>query len=212
MDSFEFNKIAGGFLGTCLFTMALGVFSDALFARSTPEKPGYDLPAAVAAPAGGAKAAPEVPFPELMAKADPKKGENDTKICSTCHSFDKDGQPKATGPNLVGVVGRRMGSTSFTGYSDGMKSKGGTWTYENINTFITNPRAFIDGTKMGYAGEKDPQRRADIIAYLRSLEDNPPPLPPVAENAPPKDGSPAPASPAPAATPAPETTPAPAAK
>src|SRR5437588_11773238 len=83
MDSFEFNKIAGAFLGTLLFTMALGVFSDAVFSHTRPAKPGYDLPAAEegAAEAGAAPAA-VAPLPERLAKADPKKGEASAKACT----------------------------------------------------------------------------------------------------------------------------------
>jgi cytochrome c len=58
-----------------------------------------------------------------------------------------------------------------------MKAKGGKWTYEDLNTFITSPKTFVDGTKMGFGGESDPEKRADIIAYLRSLSDSPAPLP-----------------------------------
>ena len=180
MDSFEFNKIAGGVLGTLLFVMGLGIFSDALFAHAKLAKPGYDLPAAAegGAPAA-AVAAPSVPLPELLAKADPKKGEALAKQCATCHSLAADAPPKPTGPDLAGVVGRAKGSTSFA-YSDGMKAKGGAWTYEDLNTFITKPSAFVSGTKMGFAGEKDPAKRAEIIAYLKSISPAAPPFPPVA--------------------------------
>lgn len=69
-----------------------------------------------------------------------------------------------------------MGSTDF-GYSDGLKGHGGAWTYESLNAFLTNPKAFIAGTKMAYGGERDPAKRADIIAFLRSITENAPPLP-----------------------------------
>ena len=54
-----------------------------------------------------------------------------------------------------------------------MKAKGGNWTYEDINTFITKPSAFVPGTKMTYPGEPDPAKRADIEAYLRTDSDAP---------------------------------------
>jgi cytochrome c len=175
MDSFEFNKIAGAVLGTLLFTFGIGIFSGAIFSQEKPEKPGYDLPAASdnAAPGADAKdAAPALPLPELLAKADPKKGEALTKACQACHNFEKGGAAKV-GPPLYGVVGRAVASIPGFAYSDAMKAKGGDWTYENINTFITSPRAYISGTKMGYGGEKDAGRRADILAYLRTLSDSP---------------------------------------
>jgi cytochrome c len=177
MDSFEFNKVAGAVLGTLLFVMGLGLFSDAIFATPIPAKPGYDLPAAAeTASTGGAAAAPAVPLPELLAKADPKKGATLAKACATCHTLDPNAAPKPTGPDLAGVVGRKVASTGF-GYSDAMKAHGGEWSYDKINEFITNPKGVVPGTKMGYAGEKDPAKRADILAYLKTISPDAPPLP-----------------------------------
>ncbi len=178
MDSFEFNKIAGSVLGMLLFVMALGIITDIPFARAKLAKPGYDLPGATEEHAAAAPAAAEaaVPFPTLLASADPKKGEALAKVCAACHSFEK-GVEKPTGPNLTGVVGREMGSTGFAGYSDTMKGMGKKWAYDSLNTFLTNPKGFVAGTKMGYAGEKDPKKRADLVAYLRSISPDAPPLP-----------------------------------
>ncbi|MEN9709643.1 MAG: Cytochrome c [Pseudomonadota bacterium] len=177
MDSFEFNKMAGAVLGTLLFLMGLGIFSDALFAVQRAAKPGYDLPAAEESKGGATAAvATAEPLPVLLAKADAKKGENLIKACATCHTFDAAGSVKPTGPNLYGVVNRKIGSTGYA-YSDNMKSHGGNWDYESLNKFITNPKGFVANTKMSYAGEKDAGKRADIIAYLRSLAASPAPLP-----------------------------------
>src|ERR1700760_1084562 len=75
MDSFEFNKIAGRLLGTLLFTMALGVFSDAVFSHPKLAKPGYDLPAAEeAALSTGGEQAAVAPLPERVPQARPEKG------------------------------------------------------------------------------------------------------------------------------------------
>ena len=178
MHSLEFNKIAGALLGTLLFVMALGIIAEGLFLRHRAEKAGYALAGLVdshAAPA--AAAAPDVPLPALLAKADPKKGEGAAKVCTTCHTLEKGGADKPTGPNLAGVVGRKMGSTAFAGYSDGMKGMGGDWTYESLNKFLTNPKSLIATTKMSYAGERDPAKRADLIAFLRTISDGAPPFP-----------------------------------
>ena len=123
----EFNKMAGAVLGSLLGVMALGIFSDALYAPSTIKKPGYDLPSAVEeAHGGGAQAAPAAPvepLPVLLAKADAKKGEASAKPCTTCHSFDKGGVAKV-GPPLYGVVGRAKGSIAGFSYSEGIKATG----------------------------------------------------------------------------------------
>jgi cytochrome c len=206
--SFEFNKMAGALLGSLLFIMALGIVSDGIFSHAKLVKPGYDLPAPeAAAPAGGPAAAPTVPLPVLLAKADVKKGEADTKVCQACHNFEK-GAGAKVGPPLYGVVDRPKGSVAGFGYSEGMKAKGGAWTYDDLNAFITNPKAYVSGTKMAYAGESDPVKRADIIDYLHTLSDDPKPLPAVAAAEPPAAGD----SAKPVQAPAKADEPAPAAK
>lgn len=177
MDSFEFNKIAGGILGTLMLTMMLGIFAHMVFAPGRAEKPGYDLPSAPAEQTAAATpSAPVEPLPVLLAKADPAKGQSFAKACGACHNFEK-GQGAKVGPPLWGVVGRQVASVAGFSYSDAIKAKGGTWTMDDINKFITNPKAYVAGTKMGFAGEANPEKRADIIAYLDKLSDNPEPLP-----------------------------------
>jgi cytochrome c len=175
MNAFELNKIAGALLGMLLFVMGLNLFADAIFSNAKPETPGFDLPAGEKK-AGPAAAAAAEPLPVLLAKADAKRGEAAMKACASCHTFDKGAAPKPTGPSLYGVVGRAKGSTGYA-YSDGMKAKGGNWTFEDMDTFISNPKGFVSGTKMSYGGEKDAAKRADILVYLRGLSDAPVALP-----------------------------------
>ncbi len=79
LDSFEFNKMAGALLAALLFSVGTGLLSDAIFSHPSLEKPGYALPGTPAAGAeGGGKPAPEVPLADLLAKADPVKGQADT--------------------------------------------------------------------------------------------------------------------------------------
>src|SRR4051794_41295545 len=104
MDAFEFNKIAGGFLGTLLFVMALGGFSDTVFSHPKLAKPGYDLPAAEEASLeAGAAPAAVAPLPERLANADPQKGEARAKARTACHHFQQVPAPK-TRPPRYGVV------------------------------------------------------------------------------------------------------------
>jgi cytochrome c len=178
METTTSNKIALAVLGALLLTMALGIFTNAVFAPRHLAKPGWDLPA----PAGGeVAAAPEKPeadppLPPLLAKADPKKGENFTKPCQACHDFSKDGKAKV-GPPLWGVVGRKVASVPGFSYSDELKGMGGEWTYDRLFQFIKAPQAMEPGTKMTFPGDKDAQHRADILAYLQTLSDNPVPFP-----------------------------------
>jgi cytochrome c len=181
MDSFEFNKIAGAVLGTGLFLVALNIGAEAIFAPQNPTKPGFEIEvkpqaAAAAAPAPGAPAAAEEPIEKLLASASVERGESDAKICMACHNFQKGG-PNGIGPNLFGVVGRPRASAPGFSYSDAMKAKGGQWTIDDLNKFLTNPREFVPGTKMTFAGFSRGSQRADVIAYLNTLSDNPKPLP-----------------------------------
>jgi cytochrome c len=178
MHEADINRIALTALGSILFAMLLVAFSNLVFEPGRPAVPGYALPTSAApseAPVAAA-AAPAEPLPVLLASADPKKGAQDAKVCTTCHNFDK-GAPAKVGPPLWGVVGRPIASVPGFAYSDSLKGVGGDWTYEAINKMITNPKSEAAGTKMAYPGESDPHKRADILAYLQTLSDSPVPFP-----------------------------------
>jgi cytochrome c len=178
MDSFEFNKIAGAILATGLCLVALNITAEAIFAPHHPAKPGFEIEVKpqVAATGPGAQAAPDEPIEKLLASATVDRGQSAAKACAVCHNFQKGG-PNGIGPNLFGVVGRPRASEPGFSYSDAMKAKGGEWTIEDLNKFLTNPKDFVPGTKMNFPGFARGSQRADVIAYLNSLADNPKPLP-----------------------------------
>jgi len=97
--------------------------------------------------------------------ADLANGESKFALCSTCHTLAKGG-PNMTGPNLYGVFGRKEGATPGFAYSDPLKATGWTWDAAHIDSWITDPKAAVPGTKMTFAGLKDPKDRTDVIAYL----------------------------------------------
>ena len=179
MNTFELNKIAGAVLGVLLFVMSMHLLSGVLIAPKKPAVPGYDLPApqeeTAAAAGAGAQAAAE-PLPVLLAKADPGKGQAVVKKCANCHTMEKGGKNNV-GPNLYGILGRPKGQVPGFNYSAALKGKGGDWSYEELNAFITNPKAHIPGTTMAFSGIPQAGERADLLAFLRTVSDNPPPLP-----------------------------------
>lgn len=181
MDSFELNKIAGAVLGTLVLVLGLNIVTGALFTPHKPAVPGYDLPAPAEGGAEGAgggadQAAQAEPLPVLLASADATKGQSAAKKCAACHSFEKGG-PNRVGPNLYGVVNRPKASHEGFNYSAALKGKGGEWTFEEIDKFIANPKGYVPGTIMAFAGVSSPKERADIESYLRSLAEAPVPLP-----------------------------------
>lgn len=96
--------------------------------------------------------------------------------CGTCH-LAAPGLKVAKRANLWGVVGRQKASQSDVQYSSAMKEAGGTWSFEDLNSFISNPAFSLPGTDMIFPGLHDEKQRADLIAYLRTLSDTPLPLP-----------------------------------
>lgn len=178
MDSFEWNKIFGAVLGTCLLVFGLKIVAGGLFAGEAPEKPGFAIAVADAPAAGGGEAAAaDEPIAARLAKADKAKGEAGVKACQACHDFTKGG-PDKVGPNLYGVVGRPMDGDGKFAYSDGMKKMTGkNWDYDSLDHWLKKPSAFVPGTKMAFGGISNAQNRADVIAYLSTLSDSPVPFP-----------------------------------
>ena len=182
MDSFELNKILGAVLGTCLVLLVTSFTASALFSPQMPAKPGFEI-AVKGEAEGGAKeaaAAAAEPIEKLLQTASVEKGAAAAKKCQACHTFAK-GDKNGVGPNLFGIVGDHKGEGRGFNFSAAMKAKGGTWTIDDLNQFIANPKGFVPGTAMGFAGIPKDSERADVIDYLRSLADKPVPLPTAAK-------------------------------
>jgi cytochrome c len=189
MNSFELNKILGAILGTCLIMLALNIGAGAIFAPEKPAKPGFNIAVKEVGEGerGSAAKEPEQPIETLLAKASVEKGQAAAKQCQACHTFEKGG-PNRVGPNLWNVVNRARASEAGFNYSAAMKSKAGNWSFDELNKFLANPRSYIPGTAMTFAGLSRAEQRADVIDYLHTLADNPVPLPKAAESAPPPAG------------------------
>ncbi len=179
MDTMTFNKIAGAVIGTGLLVMGLNIVSDSIYHAEKPEETAIkiDVPETGDTAVAGADAKPAVSIATLLASADAAKGETAFKACQACHVGEKDGANKV-GPHLWDIVNRPIASISDYSYDDALKSKSADkWTFENLSEFIKKPKTFAPGTKMGFGGIGDDAKRADLLAYLRTLADTPAELP-----------------------------------
>jgi cytochrome c len=178
--SLEGNKIAAAILTAGIVGAGSSVLSGILYHPHELEEPVYVVEAA--APAGGEAEAPAggeeaQPIGPLLAAASAESGESIANKCGACHSFEQGGANKV-GPNLWGVVNRPIASHEGFSYSTALSEKSDqVWNYEHLNAFLTNPKEYAPGTKMSFAGLKKDEDRADVIAYLRTLAEEPAPLP-----------------------------------
>jgi cytochrome c len=200
MESMEITKISAAILTAGIAFSALGIISDDLSHPHARKESVLKIKGAEPTAAAVASAPAALPpIAVLLAKADPAAGEAFThKICIACHNFNPGGANKV-GPLLYGVVGRDKASAPGYTYSAALKSKGGKWTFADLNEWLTKPAAYAPGTKMSYAGIPNDQTRADVIDYLRTLSPNPEPLP--------SDSGTAPASPQATQAPTPNSQP-----
>lgn len=180
MDSFEWNKVFGALLATALLILAINIGVDQVMKPHHSDKYGIALPAGSDAPSGEAAGPKEDDTPPdwgtLLASADMALGDKAHKKCVQCHTFDKGGK-NGIGPNLWDIVGQKHARTDGFAYSNAIKSKAEPWTYDELYAFIKKPSAYAPGTKMAFAGISRVQDRANLIAWMRTMSDNPVPLP-----------------------------------
>ena len=182
MSAIEINKLVAAVLTAGLIFMVINVGVDEALPEKPLEKVVYPVPGAEsesAADDGGAVAEAAVaprPLAALLAVADIDNGKKVARKCVACHDVSQGGRNKI-GPNLWGVVGADKAAREGFAYSGALAGLGGAWGYADLDAFLAKPKEFARGTKMMFAGIKSPADRADLIAYLRSLSDSPPPLP-----------------------------------
>ncbi len=178
MNSFYDNKIASAVLASLLVMVGIHTAIDLFYPKGTANLAKGRIivaPETATAAATPAPAKPEEkdpPVESLLASANVEAGQNAAKVCGACHNWTK-GAGTKVGPDLYGVVGRDIGKEPGFSYSTALQQKGGKWTFQNLYEWIKDPKAFIPGNKMGFAGIKDPKERANIIAFLDKQSDSP---------------------------------------
>ena len=161
------NTIAGWVLFAGICALGLTIGSSMLFATHAPEKPGYPIEDAEAG-AGGESA---VPLPNLLAAADPAKGEAVFAKCAACHTINSGGA-NGIGPNLYGALGKAHGHVPGFAYSAALKGIPGNWDFASMDEWLKSPRKYAPGTKMSFAGLSSAEDRANLIVYMNAQGSN----------------------------------------
>jgi cytochrome c2 len=166
-DTMKLTKVVGAFCGSLLIFLLGGWAAELIY--HTGGGHGDDHQQAYVIDIGeeeGGEVEEEAgpSFAELFVAADAGKGERVFNKCKACHQIE-DGA-NGVGPHLYGVVGRDVGSVDAYGYSGSLKAVVDVWTPQELSAFLENPAGYAPGTIMGYAGLKDIEDRANVIAYL----------------------------------------------
>ncbi|MEL7486562.1 MAG: c-type cytochrome [Pseudomonadota bacterium] len=180
-DPLFFNKLAAAVLSALLLFFGLPQLAGALLGGGGHHGGhggelhlAYPIEFQTDAPAAEEEVE-EVSFAELLAGSLASAGERRVSLCKSCHSFEKGGA-NGTGPALWDVIGRPITSVDGFNYSSALKTAGGEWTFERLDAYLKNSQEYIAGTVMNQRVAK-PEHRAQILAYLRTLSDNPVPVP-----------------------------------
>lgn len=172
MNNMEFNKLFAAVLVAGIIAALSGFIANKLVHPHEYTEFAYAIEATEESAGGAAAVAMPEPILAMIGTADIERGKQVAKACATCHNFEAGGA-NGTGPGLAGVVNQPKAHHAGFNYSEGMKAKGGTWTYAELNHFLWKPKAFVKGTAMNFPGVKKPDDRAALIAYLRSISGNP---------------------------------------
>jgi cytochrome c len=175
-NSLEMNKIFAAILTAGVTFGMAGLVGRLVVHPTTPKQAAIQIGEPAAAPVAAAPAAPALePITPLLAAANVQAGQQlAQRQCASCHSFNEGGR-SGVGPNLYGIIGAKHAHAAGFNYSAAIRAMADKpWTYEEMNAWIANPRAYAPGNKMTYAGLASASGRADLIAYLRSISPNAP--------------------------------------
>lgn len=170
-DTMTVTKVTGAVCGSLLVYLFASWASDALYATAPAAHGGEEVAQAYSIDTGAAEASTEAAaegpaFADLFAAADAAAGEKVFGKCKACHKIDG---TEGTGPHLNGVVNRAKASVGGFGYSEALLAMAAdSWTPENLDAFLANPKGYVPGTKMSFAGLPKAEDRANIIKFLES--------------------------------------------
>ncbi len=172
-DTMTMTKVIGGFCGTFLVFLlggwvAEGIYHSGSAGHGDDHAQAYVIEVADAEAEGG-EAEEEVDFATVLASASVADGEGLWRNCRSCHALEVG--VNGTGPSLYGVVGREVDAVEGFGYSGALEEVADVWSPENLNHFLENPKGWAPGTAMSYNGMRSIEDRANLIAYLDSLDD-----------------------------------------
>ncbi|MBY6129705.1 c-type cytochrome [Qipengyuania aquimaris] len=163
----RFNTASGWVLFSGIVALGASIGAGMYFHADSNEYPegkdwGYFVEGAEEE--GGADAGPDLGT--LLASADAAAGERVFAKCTACHTIDQGGA-NGIGPNLYGVMGAAIGGhAAGFAYSSALSGHGGEWSWENMDAWLTSPRAFANGTKMSFAGLSKPEDRANLMEFM----------------------------------------------
>lgn len=168
MDTMETTKIVAGICGSLLVFLAVKYFvAEPLYHTGghggTEAAYVIEVEETESAPAE----AEAVDYAALVAAADLAKGEREFSKCRSCHKLEAGAN--AVGPTLFGVVGRDIGSVAGFNYSSAMAGAAGSWTPERLAEFLHAPKSVVPGTRMAFAGFRDPADAASMAAWLATI-------------------------------------------
>lgn len=171
-DTMTMTKLIGGFCGAFLIFLLGGWAAETIYhgapgGHGEEHAQGYMIEVAEVG-AEPAEAEPEVDFATLMASADAAEGEKVFKNCRSCHAIEAG--KNGTGPYLHGVVGRQVDTATGYTYSGALEAVVEVWDADHLNGFLADPKGYAPGTKMSFKGISKAEDRANLIAYLDSLD------------------------------------------
>lgn len=166
LDTMTFTKAAGGICGALLVFLLGKWAAEELYHVEMHGEASYVIEVESGEDTAEVE---EVDFATIMASASVEDGAKVFRKCSACHKLVAG--ENGAGPYLYGVVGRDKAAADGFGYSDTLASMDGAWTPENLSGFLEKPSSYAPGTSMGFAGLRKVEDRADVIAYLDSLDD-----------------------------------------